>query len=134
MDEGEANGTRRNGLTGAQMEMAAATFSIRSRGVVSGRCGIYTVYMAKDSAGEYVATVFMNGGSQAVRLPKECRMAGTKVRVRKVGTSVILEPLRKPKWPRGFWDRLASLPPMADDMTAPEAPPDRPDRDAELDD
>ena len=56
------------------------------------------------------------------------------MRVRKVGTSVILEPISKPKWPRGFWDRLTALPPIADDMTAPEPPADRPDRDVSLDD
>lgn len=91
------------------------------------------IYMSGHSSDEFVASVFMNGGSQAVRLPKECRVSGTRVRVRKVGDAVILEPLRKPSWPRGFWDRLASLPPIADDMTAPAAPRERPDRDARLD-
>lgn len=61
-------------------------------------------------------------------------MAGDRVRVRKVGTSVILEPISKPKWPPGFWDRLTSLPPLADDTTAPEPLADRPDRDVSLDD
>ena len=95
---------------------------------------VYTVYMSRTSDGEYIATVFTNGGSQAIRLPKECRVTGDHVRVRKVGTSVILEPMSKPKWPRGFWDRLTSLPPIADDMTAPEPPANRPDRDVSLDD
>ncbi|MDE3127901.1 MAG: AbrB/MazE/SpoVT family DNA-binding domain-containing protein [Gemmatimonadota bacterium] len=89
--------------------------------------------MSDEPAGEFFASVFTNGGSQAVRLPKECRVAGTRVRVRKVGDAVILEPLRKPKWPRGYWDRLASLPPIADDMAPPPAPRERPDRDARLD-
>ncbi len=41
-----------------------------------------------------IAKLFKNGRSQAVRLPKEFRMAGDEVRVRKVGQSVILEPLK----------------------------------------
>lgn len=39
------------------------------------------------------AKLFMHGRSQAVRLPKEFRMPGTEVRVTKIGTRVILEPL-----------------------------------------
>ncbi|MFI4935691.1 MAG: antitoxin [Caulobacterales bacterium] len=37
--------------------------------------------------------LFKVGGSQAVRLPKEFRMPGQKVRVRKDGNRVILEPI-----------------------------------------
>jgi len=39
------------------------------------------------------AKLFKHGRSQAVRLPKEFRMAGTEVRVRRVGRSVLLEPV-----------------------------------------
>ncbi len=39
------------------------------------------------------AKLFMHGRSQAVRLPKEFRMPGTEVRVRRVGLGVLLEPL-----------------------------------------
>lgn len=41
------------------------------------------------------AKLFQNGGSQAVRLPKECRFpeGQGEVLVRREGTSVILEPL-----------------------------------------
>lgn len=39
------------------------------------------------------AKLFMHGRSQAVRLPKEFRMPGTEVRVRKVGARLILEPV-----------------------------------------
>jgi antitoxin VapB len=55
------------------------------------------------------ASLFQNGGSQAVRLPKECRFpAGEKaVLVRKVGRTVVLEPLDE--WPAGFLDCLGSL-------------------------
>jgi antitoxin VapB len=38
------------------------------------------------------AKLFQHGRSQAVRLPKEFRMSGTEVRVRRVGRGVLLEP------------------------------------------
>jgi antitoxin VapB len=43
--------------------------------------------------GKTTAKLFMHGRSQAVRLPKEFRLPGTEVRVRRVGDSVVLEPL-----------------------------------------
>jgi antitoxin VapB len=39
------------------------------------------------------AKLFKHGRSQAVRLPKEFRMAGTEVRVRSVGRGVLLAPI-----------------------------------------
>ncbi|MGL5857206.1 MAG: antitoxin [Angustibacter sp.] len=39
------------------------------------------------------ARLFMHGRSQAVRLPKEFRMPGNRVRVRRNGSQVVLEPL-----------------------------------------
>lgn len=39
------------------------------------------------------AKLFQNGNSQAVRLPKEFRMAGERVKISKKGNQVILEPL-----------------------------------------
>jgi antitoxin VapB len=39
------------------------------------------------------AKLFKHGRSQAVRLPKEFRMAGTEVRVRRIGRGVLLEPI-----------------------------------------
>ena len=38
------------------------------------------------------AKLFMNGRSQAVRLPKECQFHGNDVLIRKVGDAVILFP------------------------------------------
>ena len=52
------------------------------------------------------AKVFANGRSQAVRLPKAFRFATKEVSVRREGESVILEPIKAPAWPRGFWDRV----------------------------
>lgn len=39
------------------------------------------------------AKLFKNGNSQAVRLPKEFRFEGDEVRVRKVGKTLVLEPV-----------------------------------------
>ncbi|MGC9452580.1 MAG: antitoxin [Oceanipulchritudo sp.] len=46
------------------------------------------------------AKLFKNGRSQAVRLPKAYRFAGTQVYVRKVGKGVLLLP------EEGTWDSL----------------------------
>jgi len=40
-----------------------------------------------------IAKVFRNGRSQAVRLPKEFRFAGDRVRVRRVPGGVLLQPM-----------------------------------------
>ena len=42
------------------------------------------------------AKLFANGGSQAVRLPKECRFEGTEVYVKRVGSVVMLFPTDDP--------------------------------------
>ena len=39
------------------------------------------------------AKLFKHGGSQAVRLPKDFRLPGTEVRVRRLGRGVLLEPM-----------------------------------------
>lgn len=39
------------------------------------------------------AKLFKHGRSQAVRLPKEFRLPGTQVRVRRLGRGVLLEPM-----------------------------------------
>ena len=39
------------------------------------------------------AKLFWSGRSQAVRLPKEYRMEGDEVRIRKQGAAVVLEPM-----------------------------------------
>ena len=40
-----------------------------------------------------IAKLFTHGRSQAVRLPKAFRFAGSEVSIRRVGNSVVLEPL-----------------------------------------
>ena len=42
-----------------------------------------------------IAKIFKHGRSQAVRLPKEFRMPGKEVRVRRVGNSILLEPVER---------------------------------------
>ena len=54
------------------------------------------------------AKLFMHGRSQAVRLPKEFRFAGSEVKVSKVGDRVILEPLAKER-PLPIWDAIDAL-------------------------
>jgi len=55
------------------------------------------------------AKLFQNGGSQAVRLPRECRFpeGESEVAVRRVGRRVILE--RVEEWPDEFLESLGSL-------------------------
>jgi antitoxin VapB len=53
---------------------------------------------------ETTAKIFKNGRSQAVRLPKEFRFEGDVVKIRKDGKKVVLEPLEKAQWPKGFWE------------------------------
>lgn len=54
------------------------------------------------------AKLFRNGGSQAVRLPKECRFPDTQheVIVRKEGRRVVLEP--PDEWPDEFREALGA--------------------------
>ncbi len=42
------------------------------------------------------ARLFTNGGSQAVRLPKEYRFEGTEVFIKKVGRAIVLIPYHEP--------------------------------------
>jgi antitoxin VapB len=55
------------------------------------------------------AKLFQNGGSQAVRLPRDCRFpeGESEVVVRRVGRRVILEPVEE--WPDEFLKSLGSL-------------------------
>lgn len=43
-----------------------------------------------------IAKLFQNGQSQAVRLPKEFRFEGEEVFIKKVGTVIILLPVKNP--------------------------------------
>jgi antitoxin VapB len=81
---------------------------------------------------EDIAALFMTGGSQAVRLPKEYRFEGSAVRIRREGRAVVLEPLEKNSWPEGYWERLDALAPLPEDFTVPDELPSTPHRDEVL--
>lgn len=49
--------------------------------------------MIKPNTTPRVAALFRNGGSQAVRLPKPFQFPGDRVRIRRVGRGVLLEPI-----------------------------------------
>jgi antitoxin VapB len=56
------------------------------------------------------AKLFMSGGSQAVRLPRAFRLPGSKVRVRRVGRAILLEPVEQtPAEISALFDALAAL-------------------------
>ena len=60
------------------------------------------------------ARLFKNGRSQAVRLPKDFRFEGDEVSIRREGKRVILEPVPRRRWPKGYWKSWkvsADLPP-----------------------
>ena len=42
--------------------------------------------------------IFQNGQSQAVRIPKEFRLKGTRVLIKKQGESLLLTPLEEDPW------------------------------------
>ena len=52
------------------------------------------------------AKLFMHGRSQAVRLPKEFRLPGKEVRVRRVGRGVLLEPVGESFDTAAWWAKL----------------------------
>ena len=53
-----------------------------------------------------IAKLFMHGRSQAVRLPKEFRLPGKEVRVRRLGNAVVLEPIGEPFDIAAWWAKL----------------------------
>ena len=57
---------------------------------------------------ERIAKVFTSGGSQAVRLPAECRFDVLEVSVRKVGERLVLSPKRR-GWD-DFFERSSTVP------------------------
>ena len=70
-----------------------------------------------------VAKIFMSGRSQAVRLPRAFRLPGTEVRVRRVGTGVLLEPIITDvdAWFAGL-DAVAEVPFMPEGREQPPMP------------
>jgi len=73
------------------------------------------------------AKLFRHGRSQAVRLPKEFRLPGKEVRVRRLGRGVLLEPIERDikdiKAIFAELDRLRETPFMEDGRQQPAMPP-----------
>jgi antitoxin VapB len=73
------------------------------------------------------AKLFQHGRSQAVRLPKEFRMPGKEVRVRRLGAAVVLEPIGAPfdidAWFAAL-DKYAHIPFMERGREQPPMPED----------
>jgi virulence-associated protein VagC len=76
------------------------------------------------------AKLFWNGRSQAVRLPKEFRFEGDEVEIRREGNAVILEPVRRREWPKGFFEDLRAHAHLFEDL---EVPPPLPPGGTEVD-
>lgn len=77
-----------------------------------------------------VGRIFKHGRSQAVRLPKEFRLPGDRVRVRRMGSGILLEPISARKdWDAWFaqLDRLVDPDFMKDGRDQPPMPRDDPD-------
>jgi antitoxin VapB len=76
-----------------------------------------TVLVGPKMSETATAKIFRHGRSQAVRLPKEFRLPGKEVRVRRVGRGVLLEPLDTP-FDAEAW--LAKLDQYLDEPFMPE--------------
>jgi antitoxin VapB len=70
-----------------------------------------------------VAKLFRNGRSQAVRLPREFRFEGDRVRLRRVGRGVLVEPMTTDvtEWFAAL-DRFAAEPFMEEGRKQPPTP------------
>jgi antitoxin VapB len=79
-----------------------------------------------DVADSTTAKLFQNGRSQAVRLPREFRFHGDRVRVRRLGRGVLLEPLVIDDVPGWFaeMDRLGDESLLNDQRHQPPTPVD----------
>jgi antitoxin VapB len=74
------------------------------------------------------AKLFKHGRSRAVRLPKEFRMPGNEVRVRRVGRGVLLEPIDEVFNVKGWFAKLDEYldePFMPEGRQQPPLPPAR---------
>jgi antitoxin VapB len=72
--------------------------------------------------------LFKHGRCQAVRLPKEFRMPGTEVRVRRIGRGVLLEPIETSFDVKAWFakiDEYLDEPCMPDGRQQPPMPPKR---------
>ena len=57
-------------------------------------------------------SLFRNGRNQAIRIPKEYELAGSEAIIRRVGNTLVIEPVLKPT----LLELLASLAPMEESV------------------
>ncbi len=57
---------------------------------------------------KFIAKVFKNGRSQAIRIPKELRVQSEEVYIEKVGDTLIIKPKKKDKWD-SFFEKLKKV-------------------------
>ena len=76
----------------------------------------YAAYILR-LMGATKAKVFWSGNSQAVRLPKDFRIAGDEVLIEKSDDRLIVKPLRR-QWSRRFLDSFGA----ATDLKSPRQP------------
>jgi antitoxin VapB len=84
-------------------------------------CGVYQVGTVMSDTG--IAKIFMHGRSQAVRLPLVFRLPGDRVRVRRVESGILLEPMVTDI--NGWFaelDRFADVPFMEEGRQQPPMP------------
>jgi antitoxin VapB len=74
--------------------------------------------------------IFMHGRSQAVRLPKDCRLDGTEVRISHLGNKLLLEPVTPQRFDIASW--RARLRAMGAAEFLPEGRPEEPAMPADL--
>jgi antitoxin VapB len=76
-------------------EVASGSEPVGANGGSAGQmihgCGIY--HALYEMVGKAIGKLFKHGRYQAVRLPKQFRLPGEKVRVRWIGRAVLLEPI-----------------------------------------
>ena len=67
-----------------------------------------------DAVTEGRGKVFWTGRSQAIRIPRAFRVSTAEVKVRRDGSSLVLEPIEletdEKGWPRAFWELAGSAP------------------------
>ena len=68
-------------------------------------------------------TLFINGRSQAVRIPKELRFEGREVTIRPLGDGVLLLPVKSAKWPKDFFKKIQIDDPLFERPDPGELPP-----------
>ena len=92
--------------------------------------------MKKHDSGSKRAKIFWSGRSQAVRLPKEFRLEGSEVTIRRDGDAIVLEPIdATPKSFEEEWAWLDNVQPFDEDFVAAvNEDPGQPSEPPEIDD